>query len=253
MCSLLFINKLNTLQNCMYFFFPCPSCAVFLGFPSFSLPPFHLSISHWPTNSGQKWEGPDAVAGGWVWVSMCVWVFGELWRAWTCGKRNQPDDEMSNQPTGFLDLVIWEIEGEKMTAWTGNELFCLLLLLLVLCLKTALDFFFFFTTSHSESFYFNLAPLPYIKKSTISPLNCACKYTECWSCVLESHAITAMKPQSVIRFQVFKNVFIWSIYPVSCSPMLYSFLHFFFSRNCLGSLNTSQKAFIDAMNRHPMW
>lgn len=49
---------------------------------------------------------------------LCVF---DVWRGWTCGKHNQPDDKMSNHPTGFLDLLVWEIEDEEMTAWLGTS------------------------------------------------------------------------------------------------------------------------------------
>lgn len=61
-------------------------------------------------------KGPDAVA------RCCVPVW-EVWRGWTCGKHNQPDDKMSDHPTGFPDLLVWQIEGEEITAWLGTSSF----------------------------------------------------------------------------------------------------------------------------------
>lgn len=61
-------------------------------------------------------KGPDAVA------RCCVPVW-EVWRGRTCGKHNQPDDKMSDHPTGFPDLLVWQIEGEEITAWLGTSSF----------------------------------------------------------------------------------------------------------------------------------
>ena len=76
------------------------------------------SGSHWPINSGKK--GPDAFTSSCVstCVSTCVCVCacGRFEEGWTCRKHNQPDDKMSNHPTGFRDLLVREIEGEEITA-----------------------------------------------------------------------------------------------------------------------------------------
>lgn len=74
-----------------------------------------LSSSYWPINSGKKWR---ALMQSQAVVCMCV---RGVEKGWTCRKHNQPDDKMSNHPTGFLDLLVWEIGGDEMTAWQGTS------------------------------------------------------------------------------------------------------------------------------------
>lgn len=91
---LLFYSSSMTFGFFLFFF-------IFIVLKVYSFPSL-VPSSHWPINSENN-ERPRCSR-----EVLSVW---EVWRGWTCREHNQPDDKMSGHPTGFPNLLVWQIEG----------------------------------------------------------------------------------------------------------------------------------------------
>lgn len=71
------------------------------------------SSSHWPINSENKVQGPDAFLRGVV--CLCGWFEGDE----PAGNIISLMTKCQINPTGFPSLLVWQMEGEQITAWLG--------------------------------------------------------------------------------------------------------------------------------------